>query len=164
MVIDAITHGIETYLGNPVVQREYTEKYFGSTPIIRLDQYPVASVTSITDPASNTVDADDYKVIEDIGELRHVGGWNFPAALDSNGNLDRWEIVYTAGRFANTGAVDPDFKMAACEWAGMRYRRPGNVLTKKVGDLTITYKNQPEANTVPDVVQRLIGWAMSVRT
>lgn len=110
-----------------------------------LTRYPIISVTSITDPAANTVSAADYVVYKAEGMLIHSGAW--PVAQDTSGNIARWSVVYVAGRYANTAAVEANLKLACKLLVATRFsQREGDVISKRVGDLSISYREGQAGN------------------
>ncbi len=71
-LIGSCTFTIESYIGNSIVQKTFTEDYtagkgrkLGGARRIYLRNYPISSVTSITDDESNTIDSDNYTIIAD---------------------------------------------------------------------------------------------------
>jgi uncharacterized phiE125 gp8 family phage protein len=164
-LIDAASVDFEKEWQNAGVQREFTERYTHreikagsrSADTIWLQHFPIISVTSITDPAGNTIESDDYWIDKDMGALRTTGGWDIPQ--DSNGFETYWTIVYTAGRVANTAAVPANIKLACKMWVAMLYKSPTqDVKSKSVGDLSITYKDG-SSESLPDQIRRMIwGW------
>lgn len=102
-------------------------------------------MTSITDPAGNTVPAADYVIYKAEGMLIHAGAW--PVAQDSSGNIARWSVIYVAGRYANTASVEANLKLACKLLVATRFsQREGDVASKQVGDLRISYREGPGDN------------------
>ena len=149
-LVGAATFTIEGYLGLPLVRRSFSEDHtggigerLGGARRMYLRNYPVVSTgITITDDDATTIDSDDYTVIADQGILEH--DWQWPAPVG------RWTVVYTAGRYANTDAVEQHFKTAAKLLLGDIYNMPeSNVQSKSIGDLSITYgSNTSQLGTV----------------
>lgn len=163
-LITAVSLDFEREWDNYGVQREVTERYsyraikagLWNADTIWLHKFPVVSVTSITDPDGNTIDADDYWIDKDVGCLRILGGWTIPQ--DSNGFATYWTIVYTAGRVASVSDVPTNIKLACKMWVAMLYRDPTqNVKSKSVGDLAITYKDGSKAGSLPNHIRAMIS-------
>jgi hypothetical protein len=156
--IGGATFAIEAYVGNAIVQRSFTEDYtagqgprIGGASRIHLKHYPIVSVTSITDDESNTVASTDYIILADEGYLEH--DWRWPAPVG------RWTIVYTAGRYATTKAVEQHWKTACKLLLADYWNLPkSNIESKKIGDLDIKYRTQSGDSTssMPMAVERLI--------
>lgn len=167
MLVDSATLHLEAYLQNAVVEGTFTEKRWGGTKQWFLSKYPIQSITSIADPAANTILATDYTIIEDEGRLIPFG--RFATAVATDGRRERWLITYVAGRFATTDAVDQNFKMAANILVADRFARPGSgVVSKQVGDLKIQYSDPSSSRAegaatalVPDSVRQLVGHFVS---
>ncbi len=112
-LVDAATVAIEKHIQSPVIQRSFTEDYsggvtdscLGGAKRIYLRQYPIVSVTSITDDNSETIGAADYTIVAQRGILENDGVWERPEG--------RWTIVYTAGLFAAVEDVTEDIQLAA---------------------------------------------------
>lgn len=140
-LIEAVSEMVEAYIGNALVKRDFTElKLGGKTGEWFLWRYPVNSIASIVDPDSNTIAAANYHLIAEQGRIIYRYG-KFPIARNSTGAEERWTITYNAGRFDATDSVEPRFKEAAKILLGKRYHRPDTgVLSKKVGDLSLTYE------------------------
>jgi uncharacterized phiE125 gp8 family phage protein len=162
-LIDAASMDFEKEWDNYGIQRAVTEDYTyqeiktrsKKANTIWLRKFPIVSVASITDPAGNTIDSDEYWIDKQLGALRTTGGWAIPQ--DTNGFASYWTIVYTAGRTANTAAVPANIKLACKMWTLELYKNPGqNVKSKSVGDLSITYK-EGSGKGLPDQIKRMIS-------
>jgi hypothetical protein len=124
---------------------------------MRLRKYPIVAVTSITDPALNTVPAADYLIIARTGSLRHLGYW--PVPQNTAGLMAEWTVVYTAGRFATLVDVTDDLKLACVLLVSHRliHVTPG-VASKTAGELSVSYRD-PESGDrsgLPADVQGLV--------
>lgn len=161
-LVDGSSAAIEAYCRNIFVQRTVTEIAAGSVKRLYLKSYPIVSVTSITDPASNTVPSTDYVIYKAEGMLLHAGNW--PVAQDTNGNVARWSVVYVAGRAANTAAVDADVKLACKLLVATRFsQRSGGIASKSVGDLSVSYREgQLESGGLPAEVTALLASYVSI--
>ncbi len=163
-LIGSCTFTIESYIGNSIVQKTFTEDYtagkgrkLGGARRIHLRNYPVSSVTSITDDESTTVAATDYTIIADKGILEH--DWRWPAPFG------RWTVIYVAGRYATTDDVEQNFKMACKLLLADVYNLPqSNIQAQKIGDLSITYKDLAEfsSSTMPPMVRTILDPFRSV--
>jgi uncharacterized phiE125 gp8 family phage protein len=167
-LITAISYDFEAFWGTYGIQRAVTERHTWNSiykssrdsSVIWLEKPPIASVTSITDPAGNTISSNDYWIDSDIGALRMSGGWQIPQ--DSKGNATYWTIVYTGGHVAAVGDVPPHIKTAAKLWAYSVYKRPDrDVLSKSVGDLSVGYRASEWGSTesIPShIANRICEW------
>ena len=164
-LIDAASLDFETHWDNYGVQRSVAEKYTYHQIIteapnydkIWLRKFPIASITSIADPAANTIDSDEYVIDYDIGCLRSTAEWGWDVPLDSNGFESYWTITYTPGRVANTAAVPANIKLACKMWTAILYKNATqNVQSKSVGDFSITYKGSVDGG-LPDQIKRMIS-------
>jgi len=165
VLIDGCSLAIEKHCdGKLFVQRAITEDYTWEeikrqskhADTIWLRKQPLVSVTSITDPAGNTVDSDDYWLDKAKGALRTTGQWTIPQ--DSNGFATYWTIIYTAGLFASTLAVDANLKLACMMFVADLFKHPNPaVLSKSVGDLKISYREKAQVSALPDGVQKLVA-------
>jgi hypothetical protein len=117
----AVSRRIDELVG-PVVQRTVTEYHDGGTDVIYPRLYPVASVTSVTEwdgSAQTVLTADTWGVAGaasgfflDVDRiLRRSGG----SAYRFTSGSQSVKLVYVAGRYADTAAVDARFKEAAAE-------------------------------------------------
>lgn len=106
-LIDAATVAIENYLRFPVVQRSFTEKYYGGARRLFLQHYPITSITSIQDdqtPATS-VASTSYHLNADEGWLEYIGG-NWPTPIYA------WTVTYVAGVAADVDAVPENIREA----------------------------------------------------
>ena len=162
-LIDAATKAIESRCQNGFVNRSYTEDYYWwqiggwsrDKSVIRLKQYPIVSVTSITDQDSpaNTVASTDYWLEKRLGRLIRPGGWTIPQ--DSNGFATYWPIIYTSGRYAATANVDDDLKLACKVQVAAMWNRPDkSVRRKRVDSLELEWgaSENETGELVPEAV------------
>lgn len=166
-LIDGASAAIEAFCQTVFVQRTITDIIGGpglrrSEKRLYLNSYPIVSVTSITDPAANTVPATDYVIYKAEGMLVNAGAW--PVAQDTNGNIARWTIVYVAGRAANTAAVEANVKLACKLLVATRLSlREGGITSKRVGDLSISYRDpQVSDSGLPAEVTSLLASYVSL--
>ena len=120
--VTAVSRMLDEACG-PLVTRTVTaEKYSGDgTAIIKLRQMPASAITSCTEYQGTTAVT---LTVETIGTTpsagcildpatgllyRRAGGWD-DAWYPGRGNIS---VTYTAGRYANTAAVDARVKRAA---------------------------------------------------
>src|SRR5213593_1630311 len=143
-LIDSSTQAIEDHCNNIFVIRTVTEKVMweriAAKNIIALRKYPIVSVTSIVDQAAtpNSIPSTWYWIDPDRGFLVANGGWQIP--VDANGFATYWTVTYSAGRYANTAAVDPVLKNA-CRMTledGF-FGGAGDSVRRSIGDLEIEY-------------------------
>lgn len=118
--ISAVSGSLDKLVG-PIVKRTVNETRDGGDRSIWLYEYPIVSITSVTEyddltqrilvAESNTAkSANDYAIVLRSGQLKRRSSnmpWRFPCGA---GNI---VIVYEAGRYADTAAVDARFKLAA---------------------------------------------------
>lgn len=146
-LINGATEDFEDYCQTAFIQRTFTQDYTwndirqGDPSKLYLRRYPVVSVTSITDPAGNTVGSTLYWIEKNKGILHHIGNWGIP--VDSNGNATYWTVVYVAGWFSTRAAVKSNVIQAVKMEVAYRLRRPDtSVMSKSVGDLSISYSSR----------------------
>jgi len=165
---DACALEFESYLGKALIQRAFTEDYTYTeisrqsreSDIIWLRRYPIVSVTSITDPADNTIADTDYWIDKVMGALRANSSWSLPK--DDNGFTSYWTIVYTAGYWATTAAVPANIKTAAKMYVAYLYSRPNpEVASKSVGDLRIAYAESKGDSSIPASIRAKIDYLKS---
>ena len=165
---DACALDFEAYLGKALIQRAFTEDYSYAeisrqsreSDIIWMRQYPLVSVTSITDPAANTIAATNYWIDKVRGALRANAAWSLPK--DDNGFTAYWTIVYTAGHWATTAAVPANVKQAAKMYVAYLYSRPNpEVASKSVGDLRIAYTESKSDSPIPASIRAKIDYLKS---
>lgn len=164
-LIDATTVTFEAYWDTYGVRREVTERHNYSdikhdsrnADIIYLRKPPVVSSgITIEDPAGNTIDSDDYWVDQDMGVLRTAGAWQIPQ--DDNGFQTYWEITYTGGHAVNTAAVPSNIKTAAKMHVASLYKRPDrDVIAKKIGDFSLTYRQEAQSDELPTIIKHMIS-------
>lgn len=123
----------------------------GGRSILALKNYPVVSVTSISDPAGNVITATDYRIEGEKGYLIRPGGW--PTPVNANGLVDRWKVIMTAGHFATTAAVDAALKLACKKLVAFaRQNTTPGVLSKTGGLISITYRSAGDGGLAPSGV------------
>ena len=114
-LINPVSALIEREAGRKFECATVTERHLGGEPTIALREYPVQSITSVTDKASGTVlAATDYALEADTGLLRRLvlgSRWASSRVTDvfyvrKNTPIGRWEIVYEAG------TIPADVKLA----------------------------------------------------
>ena len=120
-VVTAVSRRIDDLCG-PVVIRSVTDLIAdGGTTHIFLDHYPVAAITSVTEYSDTTATVltvetnaskptSGYLLDAEMGMIRRRSGGSDTLFPTGRGNV---VVVYTAGRYASTAAVDPKFKHAA---------------------------------------------------
>jgi hypothetical protein len=114
-LINPVSALIEREAGRKFDCATLTERHMGGEPTIALREYPVLSITSVTDKATNEVlAATDYAVETATGLLRRLtlgSRWAASHSVDvfyvgKNTPVGRWEVVYEAG------TVPEDIKLA----------------------------------------------------
>ena len=113
MWVSAISEAIDAACG-PVVIRTVTETLDASGGVLFLTQYPVDSVTTVTEYVSGT------GTVLTAESTTAAGGYllrNGILARRSSFSTINWNgqitVVYEAGRYANTEDVGAKFKLAA---------------------------------------------------
>lgn len=147
-IINAARDTIEDYLGTPLVRRSFTQKFFGwDEQMWVFDRYPVASITSIVDPAGNTITSDKYLL---LGEVGMIDFYSYPPrALRSDGNTDRWTVTYVAGHFEHENVIPWGAKLGVLKLIAHDYHvsQPG-VQSMRTGDSTISLIPNPTAREI----------------
>lgn len=120
--ITGVSRRIDDLCG-PVVARTVTgELHDGGDTVVFLNRNPVDSITTVTEyddttsttltEETNATKPDDAYLVETFGSLsalrRRSGGVD-ATFVDGRKNV---EVDYKTGRYADTAAVDPKFKMA----------------------------------------------------
>ena len=159
---------VESHCQNGMIIRAYEEWHRGHWRVdsetatasgwrrLYLRRYPVATVTKISDGAGNLILSTDYIILNDQGILEHFGFW--PPAQDAAGNVSRWKIEYTAGRFADVSGVDPVVQSAALALVAMFKARPDlSLASKRVGDFGLSYASLTPGELLPTAIQGLLS-------
>lgn len=155
----------------PIVQRTITgERHSGGAPFILLDQYPVASVTTVTEYAST---AGTALVEEELGTAP-ANGFVLDGSklIRRSGKRDGWwaagrsniVVTYVAGRYADTLSVDERFRRAALITLANLWRREQGMGTVMFGAdgapiLGATYALPNAAKAFIQDDLRPSGWA-----
>ena len=114
-LINPVSALIEREAGRKFDCGTFTERHWGGEPTISLREYPVLSITSVTDKATGeALVATDYAVEKPTGLLRRLAlgsRWASSHSVDvfyvsKNTPVGRWEIIYEAG------TVPEDIKLA----------------------------------------------------
>jgi uncharacterized phiE125 gp8 family phage protein len=153
---DAASDRIEQLCQTAFIIRSFVEYHEGARKRLFLQRYPITEVTSIADPAGNTIPATDYIIKKDRGILEHFG--HFWVAQTTGGQPTQWTVTYKAGRFADTSVVTEDLKLACKQLVAKPYdQKVAGVSSVGVGDLSISYASAGETplNTPPEVVALL---------
>jgi len=106
-LIDPISALIEREAGRSFTKSTtFTERHMGGEPTIALREYPVTSITSVTDKASGEVlTSTEYEVDTTTGLLRRLSlgsRWASSHSVDvfyvgKNSPVGRWQVIYVAG-------------------------------------------------------------------
>lgn len=125
-ILNGVSAAIERYIGGPVIEQQYTEKYDGGTSRIFLRQRPVTRVISVKEDGNILTGGEDYYVYAKEGYLlRAAGGGLFwwAKGYPQRGNYGTWtwtpqgvEVTYKAGHTADVTKVPWDIKQAALLW------------------------------------------------
>ena len=114
-LINPVSALIEREAGRKFECATFTERHMGGEPTIALRQYPVQSITSVTDKATGEVLATtDYEIETTTGLLRRLSlgsRWVGSHSADvfyvgNNTKVGRWQVIYEAG------TVPDDVKLA----------------------------------------------------
>lgn len=148
-LISGTTLEVERKLGTQFVQRSVVERHEGGCKRIYPQVVPVVSVTSIVDPAGNTVPSTDY-VVRQQRWLEHFGRFN--PAQTTAGQVTDWTVTFTAGWFASTSAVAADVKQEVLRAvAALRESPAAGVSSVGVGDLSISYLSASTLSVSPAI-------------
>ncbi|MBA4406974.1 hypothetical protein C0389_06845 [bacterium] len=139
--INSASNQIENYCHRKFVSAVYTEYYDGTSTIyLKLDNYPVTTLTSVEiwDYATQAVlqtltNHQDYELMEDEGMIYQSSGF-------ARGKKN-YKIVYTAGY--STATMPEDLKNACKELGKMEYfkRDKQGVAAERIGQYSINYVN-----------------------
>lgn len=155
-LISSVSLELEHRLGCAFIQRNFTDKKEGGRKRIYLDRLPIVSVTSITDPAANTVAATDYVIRQDR-YLEAIGF--FDHAVTAQGQRADWTIIYKAGWFATTTAVTEEIQQEVLRVIDVLRQAPSPTATSvRVGDLAVTYGSieSSEGQTLLDQARNIL--------
>lgn len=160
-LIGAATSAIEAYVEHVYARQTYEESVNGSAhPMLMLTNTPIVSVTGIVCESSPI---EDYSIHDaDAGVLYRAAGWLMSAwvgwGAESQGRMQGtgekiYTVTYEAG-YITPGLPDPDLPAhieQACietvvDWYSSA-KRDSAVKSKKVGDLSISYKGADEMTT-----------------
>jgi hypothetical protein len=136
-LITATTLEVERALRTQFVQRSVVEYHPGECRRFYVQVVPIASVTSVVDPAGTTCPSTQYVV----RQKRYIEHWgHFFNAFTSAGQVADWTVTYTAGWFASTAAVTADVKAEIIRAIAAAREAPNaGVSSVGVGDLSISY-------------------------
>ena len=130
------------------------ENQLGGARRLRMNHFPIVSVTSITDDNSQTIPATDYTIVAEMGWLEHNGNWPVPDG--------RWTVVWIAGMWTDETEVLMDMKLAVWKWISLSWggdRIRDDVKSEKVGMIQVVYRDDGGA---PDAVTALLGRYMTI--
>lgn len=115
-IANGVCEAIKRYLDKPIINEEVTERRDGGDGVIFLSNYPVISISSVTDdgdtlddPSSEGAGDGGYDYIADIGELYKEQG------VFTTGR-QKVEVTYTAGYGSTEADIPFDLKQAALIW------------------------------------------------
>lgn len=135
-LITQYSRAIEKYCDRVFTSTSYTEYVDGGSEFLNTVQYPIISITSITDTQDSTVvDSTDYDFYANSGMIFRKD--NNSLELFAEDNLfwgpgrKRWKVIYTAG-YAST---PEDIKLAINMLVAMtRERTDPSIEGENVGD------------------------------
>lgn len=149
------TYGVQRGISEEIITYRQIRRDTPDASLMELKKRPIQSVVSIEDPDGNTIDSGNYWTDEMRG-LKTTGGWTIPQ--DSNGFQTYWMVTYSGGWVANAASVPDNIKTACKMWVASLYRNyDRNVLSKKVGDLSITYRDTTKKGDLPDYIKSMIS-------
>jgi hypothetical protein len=155
-LIAAATSAIEDYAMHTFAKQTYEEKVEGSNhPLLMVTHVPIIGTPTIICDSSPVI---DFEVKDaSAGVLyRRLGwlsadwvGWGAEPAIIPGTGIQNYYVTYEAG-YVTPGLVDSDLpkhvEQACVETVIFWYRaekRDRSVKSKKIGDLNISYKDQP---------------------
>lgn len=171
--IAAASDIIATELGYWPLRQRYTEtvKGYGDLALL-LSRTPVRAVDSITVDGTQVVDPTTYSVDPNTGFVRRELGWPWSAGVEwdldahilPKSERERFSVDYEAGWVLTTSTgnlsasgfltssggntLPRDIEHATIEQAKTMFlarKVPGNIQSKSVGDLSITYRQKQQA-------------------
>jgi hypothetical protein len=169
-LVTAVSRAIERYCGRIFAQQTYREIVNGTdSDMLLLSHAPIIGTPTITSDSSPVV---DFEVRDsEAGMLYREVGWARAAWIGWGIETDRipsnypnFTIDYTAG-YKLPGEADttlpPDIEEAAIMTAMQWYRREtrdGDITSKKVGDLYITYAgvSDKDRDGIPAMARALL--------
>jgi len=162
-LVESAQQAIEDFCHTFFIVRERTEHHAGGilphrggSRVITLNRAPVPRVFSIEDDDGHTVEADDYTLLSEQGQLLHTSRWPIPTGL--------WHISFDAGLWDTAYEVRRNAKLAVQIETAERYHNQtgSTIVQQKIGDLYTAYGNangQPDKNSaigLAPIVERLI--------
>lgn len=169
MYISAASQRLDLLAGAAVIRTVTDEAHDANgQAVIQLTYRPIVTITTVTQytgtaaqvlaAETNTAKtAFDYLAVPERGQLRRrASGYDAPFPV-GRGNL---VVTYTAGRYANTGAVAERFKLAASIYLSHLWRRTQGAGTVTFGGLEIEETGIPTfgvPNAVVDLLANEIG-------
>lgn len=156
---EGISKAIQNHCGRDLELTTYTETYDGNGQLtLKLKNYPIISVTSVTYTDTNGVEedvsSDDYFVYADEGWLRlkitatHSSTWIREDQA--------YEIVYVAGY----AALPDDIRLAALKWIATEFQKIEQKLhaiqSRGLGDETISYVQGKMPSDVEKLLERYV--------
>lgn len=148
---------LEDYLNLPLTQRSLIQKFFGLQAAWFLDARPVSSITSILDGEGNSIDAEDYVLIEERGQILFR---RFPRiARNAQGLQDRWTVTYVAGLYPDEASAPARVKQAIKMLVARRYQRPEpDIQGIRTLNQSVSYIPNPNnRKPLPPEVVELVG-------
>ena len=156
-ILAGIRAQVEQHVGTPLVRETKVEDFDAGDHVYYTYYRPIVSVTSIVDPAGNTLGSDDYVLQKEEGRLIFYS--YIPRPVNSDGTLARWTITYVAGLFADEESIRPDIALAIRDLCAQHYHRPEpDVQAVRTLDQATSYIPNPNSTFVlPPRVQHLLA-------
>lgn len=156
-ILSGVLLEVESFLGTPLVQEMKTQEFDAGQGVWFTDYRPVASVTSILDPAGNEITSDDFLL---KGELGQICFYSYARrAVDSSGKASRWTATYVAGLYASAALVPADVALGILDLVAVHYHRPEpDIQSVRTIDQGVAYIPNPNGTFIlPPRVQQLLG-------
>lgn len=147
-ILAGVKKQVDQFCGTSLVVSSYSQKFEGGICAWFLDRRPVKTITSILDPAGNSIPSTNYVLNEELGILESYG--LFPRAVRSTGQRDRWTVLYTAGHFNDDASVSEDAANAILDLVSDYFHKAGpDVQSQKAGiENVVSYIPNPNARFI----------------
>lgn len=162
-MINAVSEMIEKYCDRHFEKATYTEKYRGNNrQLLRLNQYPVLSVASVTIDGDA---ADDYEILSEEGMLYREDLWTWTGYSiglvgEDAGSKRNIEVQYTAGYVLPKDDGNPDSRTlpydledACIQLVAIRHEMRGSehMKSERIGPLTSDF-----VEDIPSHIRRVL--------
>ncbi len=168
--ISTVSAAIDYWCG-PVIKRsaDVTETHDGGTSVIRLDHWPVVSITSVTDYGTTCIQETDAEsppsegyLLERYTETPELELWGPKLIRRTAGRTTRWyseqravSVVYRPGRFEDLEAVDYRFRGAAIVTL-QNFWRSSQVAVQEFGEYQLPSQSFAKFG-LPNAAKDLLG-------